>query len=102
MAGIGCSVGEIFGAPMFVVCQSVQSVRQLDQLRLDCGIMRIGGLTRWREKSERRVIVVPARLQRGDVGLALPERAGRSCPAPQFDIARLVERGFVPADQRLE
>src|SRR5205814_9320058 len=58
MAGIGSGIGEIFGAPIFIMRQSVQSGRQFDQIRLDCGIMRIGGLGRWREKSERGVVVM--------------------------------------------
>ena len=102
MAGIGRGVAKIFVAPVFVVRQSVQSGRQLDQLRLDRRIMRIGVVGRRSEKSKRSVIVMPARLQRGDVGLAVAERAGGGGPAAQFDIAGLIERGFVPADQRLQ
>ena len=45
---------------------------------------------------------MPARFQRGDVGLALAERSGGGRPAAQLDIAGLIERGFVPADQRFQ
>ena len=45
---------------------------------------------------------MPARLQRGNVGFAFAEHTGGCRPAPQLDIAGLVERGFVPADQRFQ
>jgi len=45
--------------------------------------------------------VVPARLQRDDVGLALAKRARGASPAAKFDIAGGVEFGRVITDRDL-
>src|SRR5215510_10313061 len=75
---------------------------ELHQLRLDRWIMRavIAGLRL--DEAERSVVMVPARVERDDVGLALAKRAGRAGPAAQLDIAGVVELGLVERDQRLE
>jgi len=57
------------------------------------------GLRRRRvEPAERSIIVVPARLQRDDVGLALTKCACGASPAAELDIAGGVEFGRVIAD----
>jgi hypothetical protein len=48
------------------------------------------------------VVVVPARVHRDDIGLALAEHAGRGGPAAELDIAGAVELVLVVADQRFE
>src|SRR5262245_23721655 len=54
------------------------------------------------DEAERSVVVVPARVERHDLGLALAERARRAGPAAQLDVAGLIELGLIEADQRLE
>src|SRR5262245_66071023 len=80
--------------------ETVQRRRQLDELRLDRGIvrraLRLGGAA---GPAQRRIVVMPARIHRYDVGLALAQRAGRASPAAQLYIAGIVELALVIADQ---
>src|SRR6516164_10582064 len=74
--GVAGGVGKKGGAARLVMGEAVQSDGQFDEYRLDRGIVRLG-LRAWRaEPAERSVVMVPARLQRDDVGLALTNGAG--------------------------
>src|SRR5207245_9434301 len=82
--------------------ERVQRRGELDELRLDGRIVR-AVIARLRpDEAERSIVVMPARIERHDLGLALAERTGRAGPAAQLDVAGLVELGLVEADQRLE
>src|SRR5437867_12464786 len=61
---------------------------------------RFGG--RWRPPGERSVVVVPARIELHDVGLALAERAGGDGPAAQLDVAGVVELLLVVGEERAQ
>src|SRR5215208_5743379 len=52
--------------------------------------------------AQRGVVVMPARVERDDVRLALAQGARRTGPAPELDIAGLVELVFVVADERFQ
>src|SRR5262245_39255306 len=82
--------------------ERMQRGGELDQLRLDGGIVRavIAGLRF--DEAQRGVVVMPARVERDDVGLALAERARRAGPAAQLDIAGVVKLGLVEGDERFE
>jgi len=61
-AGISDGIGEVFAAFPLVMRQAMKCGRQFDQFRHDRGIMRIGLACGRRVKSERRVVVEPARF----------------------------------------
>ncbi len=82
--------------------EAVKRGRDLDEFRLDRRIMRREVRALRFVPAERCVIVMPARLHRDEVGLAFAESAGAAGPAAQFDIAGVVEFGFIIADQGFE
>src|SRR5258705_12099925 len=83
--------------------ETVECRGELDELRLDRGIVRSAlRLGVGAGPGQRGVVVMPARIHGYDVGLALAQCAGRAGPAAQLDIAGVVELGLIVADQRLQ
>jgi len=100
--GVAGGIGQKGGSACVVMGEAVQGDGQFDEFGLDRPVVRFGPRP-WRaEPAERSIIVVPARLQRDDIGLALTKRARGASPAAEFDIAGGVECGCVITGQRFE
>src|SRR5439155_16036399 len=86
---VGGCVGDILGALVGIMRECMQGGCELDQLWADGRIVRavITGLRL--DEAQRGIVVMPARIEREDVGLALAKRAGRAGPTAQLDIAGL-------------
>jgi hypothetical protein len=100
--GVAGGIGEKGGAAGLVMGEAVQGDGQFDEFGFDRRVVRFGLPPQRAEPAERGIIVVPARLQRDDVGLAFTKLARGAGPAAKFDIAGVVEFGGVITDQRFE
>ena len=101
----GCikrGVGHELGAIGLVVGEAMKGRGQLHQLRLDRGIMRVAAATLLAEPGQRRIIVMPTWIHRHDVRFAFAQRASGASPAPQLDIAGVIQFALVEADQRFQ
>src|SRR5262249_61631533 len=88
------SVGQILRTLVRVMSEAVKRRCQFHQLGLDRGIMRRAALLRLTaDPGERRVVMMPARVQGDHIWLALAQRAGGARPTAQLDIAGDLELG---------
>jgi GAF domain-containing protein len=97
--GVTGGISKKAGPACLVMGEAVQGDSQFDEFRFDRRVMQFGPPFRRAVPAERSIIVVPARLQRDNVRLALTKRARSASPAAKFDIAGGVEFGRVITDQ---
>src|SRR5262245_24909133 len=93
--GVAGGIRKKGGAARLVVGDTVQANGQFPRVGLDRRVVQFGPSRRRAEPIERSVIVVPAWLQRDDVGLSLTNGARGATPAAKFDIAGDVKFGRV-------